>query len=194
MRISKMKKEFLVGVSGLLAVVAVAAYFYWNTRSEDSGQAGRKLASADLATVAFSIPEDADFNTNVKLRLIQSATTELIGDSVHLHFGAFEVVGSTEKHDVCELYPQIEIILRAEGIAIEGDVPEFTAKRPCEHAAASETLAPVIVPAGDLSVTAPEWYVFGVRLSDPKSGQMVDVDGYEINFIRGSPLMIQLSN
>lgn len=188
-----MKMLFVVGgVVAIAALIAVAVFM-----NEVSGpRPGRGVASADLPPVPRAIEAGRDFERNAKIRMAQNASAEIIGDDVHFHIGAFEILDGGARRDVCDHFSLLEITVRAEGVAVNGEPVEKKFSRPCEHALASETMAPVIVSIAELKKFADEeagfwpeeWYVSEVRLSDAQIGRAIDVDGYEINFVLGRPL------
>jgi hypothetical protein len=181
-------------VLSAVAILAVTGYFLLGQKDD----AGRGIASVET--------EGGNQLRDLKMQMLKKMTIDLVGDDALISIGAFD--------GICEKYPKIEVLLRAEGIAVDGEAPTIKVTRTCEHAMGSEVLEAVVVPVGYINqleaddqsfkdergqlieikngagVWPPEWHVFNVHLSNPSSGEVLDADSYEIAFVHGAPLIV----
>jgi hypothetical protein len=196
MRISKIKKIFYFTAAGAALAGLIAFLVFW---TGGGPRPGRGLAQADLENVARAVEVDGNYARNIKIRMLQNSSAEILGDDVHFHIGAFETLEGGKSRDVCEDFSLIEITVRAEGVAVNGEPVQKKFSRACEHAVSSETVAPVIVTIDELKKFADdeagfwpeEWYVSEVRISNALTGRSIDIDGYEIIFVLGHPLSVK---
>jgi hypothetical protein len=176
-------------------LVTVGFYFFFF----QEGAPGRRIAS----TVTDVSAEDAK---KIKTEWLQKTFVVAGDDHIEIAVGAFE--------NICSRYTQVEVVLRAEGVSVEGESPTIRIRRPCQHSLGSETLSPINIFIGDLlarpaddqtfqdndgqtfeiknaaGVWPPEWHVAMIRLTHEATGAVLDADSYEIAFVKGGPLAL----
>lgn len=196
MRISKMKT--IIGLTTIAAVMAVTIFYVTQRRLVQSHRLGRGIASVALRPLPSLIEADRDFEINAKIRMLQLLSVEKLEDEAHVAFGAFERQREGEVKNICDLYQQVSITVRAEGVAINGEPIEKTFARECRYLAATETISPVVIRKEDLRQFADEelgfwpesWHVSSVRIFNSETGEFIEANSYEIIYVRGQAVAI----
>lgn len=161
------------------------------------------------------------FQKSAKIALSQGFQVQRSATTVGLTMGNFLMKNSQgSKVYACEVYPNLEITLQADGVAYSGSIPTITVRGPCVSSDDGQTIAALPlplknlyqnvrqnpqwrVPLGDRGegfvVSAQHlynewptvWNVVGVKLYNDQ--ESIDMDGYEIISVLDQPLTLDFS-
>lgn len=186
-----------------------------NIASDDSGsQGGRPEYDLSEAT-----PEE--FKKAFKYQMLKNATLERTSAGPGINLGLFllrDNDGTTIQ--VCEKYKTIDLVFRAEGIAVSGEIPTLIVRGPCLVASDQRSLEILPIPfatilnsplsqhefAGEIpghteglkvftrnivGFWPSDWAWVGVTLYAGPQDEILQINGYEIISVLGQPLIIQ---
>ncbi|NUN06604.1 MAG: hypothetical protein HUU57_12685 [Bdellovibrio sp.] len=189
----------------------------------------RKMASQDGATEKYSVSADKDlsesspeeFKKAFKYQLLKDAVIVSTQGNPGVRLGNFLMKDSRRVTvPVCDLYPTIDFIFAAEGIAFSGEIPHMIVRGPCLTSPDQNHLEALPVPWGKI-LNSPvqqfeftsalpyeqgkisiyfrnviefwptEWVLIGVKLYGKTSDDNLQVNGYEVISILGQPLYLK---
>lgn len=176
-------------ITFLILLAFPIAITYLNNRMSSS----RKIASTEqeaqmdtaLASADLSGSNPTTFQKAFKYQLLKDAKVTDFSDGKRLHLGHFFMADQDgAKVSVCQRYPYIELTFSAEGVAVSGDIPHTVVQGHCSIAPDGLHLDGVKVelPAGY------EWVWTGIKLYSRDKSDYLEVNGYEIISVLGSPL------
>ncbi|WP_413576638.1 hypothetical protein ACLVWU_01225 [Bdellovibrio sp. HCB290] len=150
--------------------------------TEQEAQLDTALASSDL-----SGSNPTEFQKAFKYQLLKNAKVTDFSDGMRLHLGHFFMSDETgAKISVCHRYPRIELSFSAEGMAVSGDVPRTTVRGSCRVAPDGLHLEGIVV---DLPKQQDyQWVWTGIKLFSADKTETLEVSGYEIISVLGTPL------
>jgi hypothetical protein len=164
---------------------------YLNNRATSS----RKIASTEqeaqldtaMASSDLSGSNPTAFQKAFKYQLLKDSKVTDFSDGKRLHLGHFfmkDQDGAT-KVSVCQRYPYIELNFSADGVAVSGDIPHTVIQGRCNVAADGLHLEGIVVdlPPGDY-----HWVWTGIKLYNSDKTDYLEVTGYEIISVLGTPL------
>jgi hypothetical protein len=219
MKSVKSRTLFIV-VLILIAGLYVSDHLFLQRRDVASFS-GRVVATESKKYFDLTDVPEGDFNLAFKSALVTGVEVEKTAETLGLAWGHFLTRNeSGGKVYACERYPQIEIELRAEGIANSGEVPALFIKGPCMSSDNGKKIlalpipvkdlglklhqgAPLTVPlgssGGSFSIRAENlydafpryWNVVNVKLSNQTEN--LSVDGYEIISLLDQPLTLDFA-
>jgi hypothetical protein len=201
----KGQTEVFAGVA-LVFALSMGAAWLWHNRG--NFVPGRGPASYGGPDVGMEI-DPAD-QRRQKIRLVQAFRIAAADGTVALSPGAFR---TPDGRNICELYPKIEIRLRAEGVSVSGEAPLLTLTYTCGYEIGDASVEPARIPVERLMARSPEidsfsdegidyvisvptdfwpeeWHVAGLRLLDSGGQAALAMTGYEVNFVNGGPLTV----
>ncbi|WP_413559491.1 hypothetical protein [Bdellovibrio sp. HCB209] len=150
--------------------------------TESEGQLDTALASADLSG---SNPNE--FQKAFKYQLLKSAQVTDFSDGMRLHMGHFYMRGDNgQKISVCDRYPFIELAFTAEGVAVSGDTPHTLVQGKCVLASDGLHLEGIVVELP--RDHGYQWVWTGIKLFNQDKSDYLEVTGYEIISVLGTPL------
>lgn len=165
--------------------------------------------------------EPQEFNKAFKLALVQGLQVHRSKENLGLSWGLFLLKNEAgSKVYACEKYPNMELILKAEGIANSGNIPTLILRGPCRASDDGQKILPWPLPLKDLYKNVREnplwrvplegrqesfvisaqylynewpdfWNVVGLKLYNETDS--LEIDGYEIISILDQPLTLDFS-
>jgi hypothetical protein len=165
--------------------------------------------------------EGKSFQKSAKIALSQGMQVQRGAATAGLSIGNFLVKNSQgAKVYACEVYPDLEITLQAEGVAYSGNIPTIIVRGPCLSSDNGQTIVALPIPLkglyqnvrqnplwrvplgdrGDSFLVSAQflynewptvWNVVGVKLSNGEGS--ITMDGYEIISLLDQPLTLDLS-
>lgn len=165
--------------------------------------------------------EGKDFNRGFKQALVQGLQVQRGKETLGLSWGLFLLKSENgSKVYACEKYPNMEMVLKAEGIANSGNIPTLILRGPCRASDDGQKIRswPIplkdlykhvrenpmwrvpldgreesfVISARDLYEEWPEiWNVVGLKLYNETDS--LEIDGYEIISILDQPLTLDFS-
>ncbi|WP_413288600.1 hypothetical protein [Bdellovibrio sp. HCB337] len=182
---------------------------------------GRATSSVGTDYYDLSEASDKEFSRLAKYALIQGLQVHKTQESMGLSLGLFLVKNeSGSKVYACEKYPNVEIVLQAEGVAYSGDVPTILMRGPCMASDDGQRILPLTMPLKGLHKNLREnpmlklplgdrgesvmlsaqtlyeewphyWNVVGIKLYNDQ--ESVSLDGYEIISLLDQALTLDFS-
>ncbi|MBS1971107.1 MAG: hypothetical protein JSU04_12405 [Bdellovibrionales bacterium] len=161
------------------------------------------------------------FSKSAKVAMSQGLQVQRGAATAGLTVGNFLVKNSQgSKVYACEVYPDLEITLQAEGVAYSGSIPTIIVRGPCLNSDDGQTIQALPLPLkglyqnvrqnpmwkvplgdrGDSFMVSAQflynewptaWNVVGVKLSNDQ--ESIAMDGYEIISLLDQPLTLDLS-
>lgn len=158
---------------------------------------------------------------SAKIALSQGFQVSRNDKTAGLALGNFLIKNSQgSKVYACEVFPNLEITLKAEGVAYSGNIPTLIIRGPCMSSDDGQTIMPLPIPLkglyqnvrqnplwrvplgdrGDSFLISAQflynewpadWNVVGVKLSNDQ--ESIEMDGYEIISLLDQPLTLDLS-
>ncbi len=202
------KKHFFIG----LAMAMLAAISLWQISSGNSQATKifRGLASIENEFQPFSLDSVAerDLVRALKLRVLQKLVGKKNSQNIELSLGAFSLHGK----NICQKYPQLEVELSAEGVVVSGMIPHILIQVPCRYEEGSEETSAIEIPIEQIKKLQPidqkidlagggfaeikglddfwpeDWLVAKIKLQGLGAEKSIEIDSYEINFVKGRPL------
>lgn len=153
----------------------------------------------------------------IKYRLFENIRWTSDNNDHRLILGNAQFKTSREKTiTLCEAYSMIELVFKAEGIAIAGDAPKIILRVPCQSQPGSEFLDPIRIPWKKIKALSPkdrnykdyevtlffrslddfwplEWNLHEMRLYPPDGSASFLATGYDVIAIYGQPLTFFLA-
>jgi hypothetical protein len=150
--------------------------------TEQEAQMDTALASADL-----SGSNPTAFQKAFKYQLLKDAKVTDFSDGKRLHLGHFFMADQDgAKVSVCQRYPYIELSFSADGVAVSGDIPHTVVQGHCSVAPDGLHLDGILV---ELPTSQGyQWIWTGIKLYSRDKSDFLEVNGYEIISVLGSPL------
>jgi len=164
-----------------------------------------------------------EFSRAFKSVTIHGLKVERDSGRVGIALGLFQVKSDAgAKVYACEKYPNLEIILQADGVANSGNIPTLTVRGPCIASDDGTHILPLEIPLKGLHQKLREnpnyqipmgdrgesfvisaqdlysdywpsdWNVVGIKLSNEK--EVLEIDGYEIISLLDQPLTLDFSD
>lgn len=161
------------------------------------------------------------FLKSAKIAMSQGMLVQRGPATVGLTVGNFLVKNSAgSKVYACEVFPDLEITLQADGVAYSGNIPTIIVRGPCMSSDDGQTISALPIPLkglyqnvrqnplwkvplgdrGDSFLVSAQflynewpvsWNVIGVKLSNDQ--ESIAMDGYEIISLLDQPLTLDLS-
>lgn len=161
------------------------------------------------------------FQKSAKIAMAQGFQIHKSREEIGLTIGNFLVKNSAgAKVYACEVYPNLDITLKADGVAYSGNVPTIIIRGSCVNSDDGQTIAALPIPLRDLYNNVREnpiwkvplgergdsfllatqylynewptsWNVVGVKLSNDQ--ESIEMDGYEIISLLDQPLTLDFS-
>jgi hypothetical protein len=179
--------------------------------------------STSMGTNYYDLTEltGPDFQRAFKKALLQGLQVHHENGLVGMSWGNFLVKNNSGgKVSVCDKYPNIEVTLKAEGVAYSGNVPELTIRGPCLVSDDGQKILPHLIPLqglyenvrnnpvykiaigtrGDSFVVSAQflytewpqyWNVVGVKLYN--DAEALSMEGYEIISVLDQPLTLDFA-
>ncbi len=216
---NEIKTRYLIVPSLVAVALMIFALIKMRVSQEAPPRLGRDIASVQLEQVPVEIPESQSLlerERNMKIRVIQNLKVNFNSGVFELSPGAFRLVDSEgEYQTICDLYSEVEIELRAEGVVINGEFPSVRIRRPCEYEVGNDGLSPLLFPLAEI-MNIPtsqktmewqshqieffsifdqwpeDWIVVGLSLKNKETGVSLELTGYEVNFVNGEPIALSL--
>jgi hypothetical protein len=176
----KLIYSFLV----LCFLFALASYFI---KYEGRDVLFRGIASSATGSVGLQISETDPIERikKIKLRILQNMSFE--ESTMTLNLGAF--IDGLKGKSICELYPIVELVFVAEGVSLSGEPLSAVYRKECDYALGDDTIAAIHIKEPSSAEEGIEfWYLAKIVLVGHEEEAQIEMDNYEINFVRQSPL------
>ncbi|WP_413583214.1 hypothetical protein [Bdellovibrio sp. HCB288] len=187
--VSKRSPKTKIAILFLLALPVGITYM--NNQFSSS----RKIASTEqeaamdtaMASSDLSGSNPKEFQKAFKYQLLKSAQVTDYSDGMRLHLGHFFMSDEAgAKISVCHRFPKIELHFSAEGVAESGEIPRTIVRGSCRVAPDGLHLEGIIV---DLPRQQNyQWVWTGIKLVSSDQSESLEVSGYEIISVLGTPL------
>lgn len=182
---------------------------------------GAVSTSTGISYFDLSEFEGKEFNKAFKTALVQGLQVHRAHGSLGLSWGLFLIKNdSGSKVYVCEKYPNMEIVLKAEGVANSGNIPTLVLRGPCLSSDDGQKIRPWTIPLQGLYKNLRENPIWRVPLEGrdesfvisaqyhynewPEAWNVVqlklyneteslEIDGYELISLLDQPLTLDFS-
>jgi hypothetical protein len=165
---------------------------------------------------------EPEFLKAFKTAMIRGLQVNKSSRGVGISLGIFQVKNdSGAKVYACEKYPNLEIILQADGVANSGNIPTLSVRGPCMVSDDGRRILPLEIPLKGLPQKLREnpnyqvalgdrgesfvisaqdlysdywptdWNVVGIKLSNDQ--EVLEIDGYEIISLLDQPLTLDFT-
>lgn len=156
-----------------------------------------------------------------KFQILHRAALESSSEGPGVSLGNLKIVLRTgESAFFCEKYKVLDFVFAAEGVSYSGEIPKMIVRGPC-LVNSDETLTEALpipfarifeldIATTELSFSVPtspltgkiffknvyeewpkEWTWVGVTLYSETPGENIDINGYEIIYVRGAPVVLK---
>ncbi|KYG66945.1 hypothetical protein AZI86_07940 [Bdellovibrio bacteriovorus] len=216
----KYVRTFLVILA--LALLPIGLFILDKKLGEKRGVANDTSSSESTHSeydLSDSSPEE--FKKAFKYQMLKNASLDQTSAGPGITLGLFLVKDEDGKTvNVCEKYPTIDFVFKAEGVAFSGAIPTLIVRGPCLVASDQRTLESLPIPfskilrspltqiefAGEIPGRSEkskifvknvvefwptDWNWVGVTLYGDVEEPSLNINGYEIISVLGQPVLIQ---
>lgn len=122
----------------------------------------RKVASEDGTRINTNTNSDLNRDPSAfKYETLRGVAIEKTSQEVGLKLGLFLVNNNTgNKVPVCDLYPFIDLVFAAEGIAFSGETPQMIVRGPCVVSTDQKNIEALPIPFHEILSSPPQKYEF----------------------------------
>ncbi|XGC81111.1 hypothetical protein ACES2L_01280 [Bdellovibrio bacteriovorus] len=205
----------------VLATLPFAVTLLDKKISQSRGIATDQVGYHEEQNYDLSEASPEEFKKAYKYQLLKNVQVEKNLEGTVIIVGGFQMKDSAgDKVSVCDLYPTVDFILSAEGIAFSGEIPQLVVRGACVTSTDHRHISSFPIPFKDIFETPLEqtlltiepgpthnggkvffknvvefwptqWVLTGIRLY-PKDSKRgtLEVNGYEIISVLGAPLFI----
>lgn len=213
-------RTFLVILALTLLPVAV---FILNQKLSEKRWVANDISSSESLHPEYDLTDSSpeEFKKAFKYQMLKNAAVDLTSAGPGITLGVFLLKDDDGKTvNVCEKYPLIDYVFKAEGVAFSGAIPTLIVRGPCLLASDQRTLEALPIPFGKIlrspltqtEFTAeipgrPEtskifvknvvefwptdWNWVGVTLYGDSQEPSLNINGYEIISVLGQPVLLQ---
>lgn len=207
----------------LVCTLLPAAFFILDKKISEKRWVANDDSAADVMHPEYDLSDSSpeEFKKAFKYQMLKNATIDQTSVGPGVAVGLFLLKDEDGKTvPVCEKYPIIDFIFKAEGVAFSGAIPTLIVRGPCLIASDQRTLEPLPIPFSkilnsplaqmEFSAEIPgrsertkifvknvvefwptDWAWVGVTLYGEVNEPALKIDGYEIISVLGEPLVIQ---
>ncbi|MGZ3769432.1 MAG: hypothetical protein ACXVCP_12985 [Bdellovibrio sp.] len=207
----------------LTVVLLLAAFPFFIVTLSKKASTERHLASDNMVNIDrehdLSNLSPEEFGKAFKYEILRGAFTEENQFGTGLRLGLFYLQDSQkQKRSVCDIYPVMDLLFTADGIAVSGEVPQMIVRGPCALSEDQSYIKALPVPFKEILSASPQQFVFestpanngtkiffrnvlgswpsewtwtGVVLYEKDSQKQLQINGYEIISVLGAPLILK---
>lgn len=228
----KKKTAYKKPVRTLTVILVLIGIHFSVMLAENHFTQNRRIASQDSSAEKYSASADKDlsestpeeFKKAFKYQLLKDAVVVSTQGNPGVRLGLFLMKDSRGVTvPVCDLYPTIDFVFAAEGVAFSGEIPHMIVRGPCVTSPDQNHLEALPVPWGkilnspvqqfEFTSSLPydqgkisiyfrnvvefwptEWVLVGVKLYGKTSEDVLQVNGYEVISILGQPLYLKAAD
>ena len=207
----------LVGIH--FSMMLAETYFTQNRQIASQDGSGENYSASFDKDLSESSPEE--FKKAFKYQLLKDAAVVDVLGNPGVRLGLFLMKNSSGTTvPVCTLYPTVDFIFAAEGVAFSGEIPHMVVRGPCLTSPDQNHLEPLPGPWGKI-LNSPlqqfefthalpydqgkvsiyfrnvvefwptEWALVGVKLYGKTADDILQVNGYEVISVLGEPLILK---
>ena len=192
----------------------------FNSRMIASHEEQTTRGPASVDRFDLSLLDETEFKKAFKYQMLSEATIITTPQTQGVRLGHFLMSGAgTQSVFACERFPFIELTFKAEGVAFSGEIPTMTVRGPCIDSNDHKTIEALMIPFSEI-LTAPltqtffrfpipefrqnvavvfahvvehwptQWNLIGIKLYSEDSPESLNITGYEVISVMGSPLTL----
>lgn len=215
------KSRFLLGLALLLVGGLYLGDRLFLQKRQVASYDGTITTNNGVSYYDLSDLSGSAFLKSAKIAMSQGLQVQRGATTAGLTVGNFLVKNSSgSKVYACQVYPNLEVTLQADGVAYSGNVPTIIVRGPCMNSDDGQLILALPIPLkglyqnvrnnpmwkvplgdrGDSFLVSAQflynewptaWNVIGVKLSNDQ--ESIEMDGYEIISLLDRPLTLDLS-